>query len=273
MTRWSPTRTRTVSATAALRNPPGLRRRRDRLSAKAGVWVPRTRSRRATCRYSCTRPSRRSRRHGRTVAVEGGGVRRALPRRLGRPGAAAVPLQLARRVRGGFGADTPRTLLLGRRRRARVVADQPGRPNRRAATGRPTVSVRTPLQPVVVGGVDRGSFGTPSAYARRDRTAPGQRMRSPPGPSPDVPDFSSSSPRWRPASERASTASQLSGQLRRREQLSPVPVECQVCEVAGARRLGTPMMVDVHCCRLRVMVEAGTPNRSRSAARLSPDDA
>jgi hypothetical protein len=32
-------------------------------------------SRHATCRYSCTRPPRRSRRSGRTVAAEGGGVR------------------------------------------------------------------------------------------------------------------------------------------------------------------------------------------------------
>ena len=38
------------------------------------LWVPRTRSRHATCRYSCTRPPSRSRRSGRMVAPEGGGV-------------------------------------------------------------------------------------------------------------------------------------------------------------------------------------------------------
>jgi hypothetical protein len=43
----------------------------------AALWVPRTRSRHATCTYSCTRPPSRSRRSGRTVAVEGGGVRPA----------------------------------------------------------------------------------------------------------------------------------------------------------------------------------------------------
>jgi tyrosinase len=41
------------------------------------VWVPETPSRHATCRYSWTRPPRRSRRSGRTVAPEGGGVRPA----------------------------------------------------------------------------------------------------------------------------------------------------------------------------------------------------
>ena len=41
------------------------------------VWVPRTLSRHATCTYSCTRPPSRSRRSGRTVAPEGGGVRPA----------------------------------------------------------------------------------------------------------------------------------------------------------------------------------------------------
>jgi len=45
--------------------------------ATLDLWVPRTRSRHATCRYSCTRPPRRSRRSGRTVAPEGGGVRLA----------------------------------------------------------------------------------------------------------------------------------------------------------------------------------------------------
>jgi hypothetical protein len=161
-----------------------LRRRRDRLSVKAGVWVPRTRSRRATCRYSCTRPSRRSRRHGRTVAVEGGGVRRALPRRLGRPGAAAVPLQLARRVRGVRGGHAPHTAA--------------GTSTARPSGGRSTRSPEPPCR-----------HGSTNGF-RADATA---------------------------------------------------------------ARLGTPMMVDVLCCRLRVMVEAGTPNRSRSAARLSPDDA
>jgi hypothetical protein len=33
-----------------------------------GLWVPRTRSRHATCTYSCTRPPSRSRRSGRSVA-------------------------------------------------------------------------------------------------------------------------------------------------------------------------------------------------------------
>ena len=41
------------------------------------LWVPDTRSRHATCTYSCTRPPSRSRRSGRTVALEGGGVRPA----------------------------------------------------------------------------------------------------------------------------------------------------------------------------------------------------
>jgi hypothetical protein len=41
------------------------------------AWVPITPSRDATCTYSCTRPPRRSRRSGRTVAPEGGGVRPA----------------------------------------------------------------------------------------------------------------------------------------------------------------------------------------------------
>src|SRR3954451_7640811 len=45
--------------------------------AGGAVWVPRTPSRHATCRYSRTRPPRRSRRSGRTVAPEGGGVRPA----------------------------------------------------------------------------------------------------------------------------------------------------------------------------------------------------
>ena len=43
----------------------------------AALWVPRTRTRHATGRYSCTRPPRQSRRSGRTVAAEGGGVRPA----------------------------------------------------------------------------------------------------------------------------------------------------------------------------------------------------
>ena len=59
----------------------GRRPRRGRLGHSWGVstllWVPRTRSRHATCRYSCTRPPSRSRRSGRTVAPEGGGVRPA----------------------------------------------------------------------------------------------------------------------------------------------------------------------------------------------------
>ena len=38
------------------------------------VWVPGTRSRHATCRYSWRRPPRRSRRSGRTVAPDVGGV-------------------------------------------------------------------------------------------------------------------------------------------------------------------------------------------------------
>src|SRR3954467_471969 len=39
-----------------------------------GLWVPRTRSSHATCTYSCTTPPSRSRRSGRTVAVQGGGA-------------------------------------------------------------------------------------------------------------------------------------------------------------------------------------------------------
>jgi SRSO17 transposase len=41
---------------------------------ETGVWVPRTRSRHATCRYSCRRPPSRSRRRGRMAAPEVGGV-------------------------------------------------------------------------------------------------------------------------------------------------------------------------------------------------------
>ena len=41
---------------------------------RSSVWVPRTRSRHATCTYSCTRPPSRSRRSGWIVAPEGGGV-------------------------------------------------------------------------------------------------------------------------------------------------------------------------------------------------------
>ena len=44
---------------------------------EAKVLVPRTRSRHATCTYSCRRPPRRSRRSGQIVAVDGGGVRPA----------------------------------------------------------------------------------------------------------------------------------------------------------------------------------------------------
>jgi hypothetical protein len=39
-----------------------------------GLWVPRTLSRHATCMYSCMRPPSRSRRNGRMVAPERGGV-------------------------------------------------------------------------------------------------------------------------------------------------------------------------------------------------------
>ena len=41
------------------------------------LWVPRTRSPHATCTYSWMRPPSRSRRSGRTVAPERGGVRPA----------------------------------------------------------------------------------------------------------------------------------------------------------------------------------------------------
>jgi hypothetical protein len=41
------------------------------------VLVPKSGSRHATCTYSCRRPPRRSRRSGRIVAVDGGGVRPA----------------------------------------------------------------------------------------------------------------------------------------------------------------------------------------------------
>jgi hypothetical protein len=39
-----------------------------------GLWVPRMLSRHATCTYSCTRPPSRSRRSGRSAALDGGGV-------------------------------------------------------------------------------------------------------------------------------------------------------------------------------------------------------
>ena len=51
-----------------------------RLAAETGLtitvclWVPRTRTRHATCTYSCTRPPSRSRRSGRSAALDGGGV-------------------------------------------------------------------------------------------------------------------------------------------------------------------------------------------------------
>ena len=41
---------------------------------RLGLSVPRTRTRHATCTYSCTRPPSRSRLSGRMVAPEGGGV-------------------------------------------------------------------------------------------------------------------------------------------------------------------------------------------------------
>ena len=41
-----------------------------RIQGELIVWVPRTRSRYATCRYSCMRPPSRSRRSGRMVAAE-----------------------------------------------------------------------------------------------------------------------------------------------------------------------------------------------------------
>jgi hypothetical protein len=40
----------------------------------APLSVPRTRTRHATCTYSCTRPPSRSRRSGRSAALDGGGV-------------------------------------------------------------------------------------------------------------------------------------------------------------------------------------------------------
>jgi hypothetical protein len=48
--------------------------RRDVHDHGLSLWVPSTRSRRETCRYSWRRPPRRSRRSGRTVAPEVGGV-------------------------------------------------------------------------------------------------------------------------------------------------------------------------------------------------------
>jgi hypothetical protein len=42
--------------------------------AREGVWVPKSRSRHATCTYSCRRPPSRSRRNGWMEAPERGGV-------------------------------------------------------------------------------------------------------------------------------------------------------------------------------------------------------
>jgi hypothetical protein len=49
----------------------------DMAKTVQSVWVSATPSRHATCRYSWTSPPRRSRRSGRTVAPEGGGMRPA----------------------------------------------------------------------------------------------------------------------------------------------------------------------------------------------------
>jgi hypothetical protein len=45
------------------------------LEPACALWVPGTLSRHATCTYSCTRPPSRSRRRGRMIGPEGGGVR------------------------------------------------------------------------------------------------------------------------------------------------------------------------------------------------------
>jgi hypothetical protein len=54
--------------------PETLSRHATARTRAPGLSVPRTRTRHATCTYSCTRPPSRSRRSGRMVAPEGGGV-------------------------------------------------------------------------------------------------------------------------------------------------------------------------------------------------------
>ena len=68
---------------------PATKRQVNGVSTVPGtLWVPRTRSRHATCRYSCTRPPRRSRRSGRTVALGAGecGLRVGADRVIGAGG-------------------------------------------------------------------------------------------------------------------------------------------------------------------------------------------
>src|SRR4051794_21721632 len=126
---------------------------------RLGEWVsvPRTPSRHATCRYSWTRPPRRSRRSGRTVASEGGGVRPAggadracgdvVPRAPTGSGRAATCRLRRARVRPR-GAAVPTRSLAGRlltgaltrdvgaaRRGARLHAPDRGR----GGAGRPTL--------------------------------------------------------------------------------------------------------------------------------------
>ena len=141
------------------------------------VWVPRTQSRHATCRYSCTRPPRRSRRSGRTASGTGlsavefgeGGALGSLagPIVLGDVRQRAAPVGGVRSLRRRFQHLNPaHAPAPGAGRGARQHRDRPGLQQPQSAV---VVEELTPISgtPQSLGGTGR------SALHRRGMFSPG----------------------------------------------------------------------------------------------------